>query len=265
MRNFLFTINKKNAFDIITNFGLNEYDTDYIFTNFWPIIVLKETTVSDFQNLLKKEKTKFENNRGEFILSIFKREELDYLIYELKDYLDNLKQGETKIYKKINDTYFHWFKLKLDTNSYTLLLSNKDKTGLEIFFNDLLACINNFISENEATVPVEIVEQNPVTEQPETLSSIITNSASEDLVNGLKIKCKNIKGKRLKLLLIALQELELLPKERIAKKFHTLCEKEFDWHIASYNAMNGYEFNPRTDIDEVEGMKDWIKKLLNTK
>ena len=110
-----------------------------------------------------------------------------------------------------------------------------------------------------------IVKQKTEQGQPETLSSIITHEKAETLVSGIKTQYKNIKGKRLKLLLIALQELELLPKERIAQKFHTLCNNEFDWEIASYNAMNGYNFNSHTDTDEVEGMKQYIKTLLSTK
>ena len=54
-----------------------------------------------------------------------------------------------------------------------------------------------------------------------------------------------IKGKRLKLLLLALQDLGLLPKERIAKKFHDCCKNEFDWDIARYSAMNDYKYNDK--------------------
>lgn len=104
--------------------------------------------------------------------------------------------------------------------------------------------------------------------EPNTLSSIITHKEAEALINGIKTRYKNIRGKRLKLLLFSLQELELLPKERIAKKFHDLCKSEFDWDIASYNAMNRYEINTSntsTDLNEVEGMKQNLKTLLNTK
>lgn len=117
----------------------------------------------------------------------------------------------------------------------------------------------------EPLPPQSIVKQKPEQGQPETLSSIITHKEAETIVSGIKTQYKNIKGKRLKLLLMALQDLELLPKERIAKKFHTLCNNEFDWGIASYNAMNGHNFNSLTDTDEVEGMKQYIKTLLSTK
>ena len=128
---------------------------------------------------------------------------------------------------------------------------------LSIKFNDnKRVCLDYF---NNVSKP------KPEKVQPETLSSIITHDEAETLVSGIKTQYKNIKGKRLKLLLIVLQELELLPKERIASKFHTLCKKEFDWDIASYNAMMMYNFNPETDTDIINGMKQYIKKSLNTK
>lgn len=99
---------------------------------------------------------------------------------------------------------------------------------------------------------------------PETLSDLITHEKSAEIVEDIKKKYKNIKGKRLKLLLLALQELELMPKERIASKFHACCKQEFDWNIASYNAMNGYNFNERTDVDEFQNMTSFLKELKNT-
>lgn len=99
----------------------------------------------------------------------------------------------------------------------------------------------------------------------EKLSDIITDPNSVNIVNGIKTKYKNIKGKRLKLLLMALQQLELIPKERIAFNFHKLCKKEFNWNIASYNAMNCYKFNENTDKDELSEIKTYLKELIKTK
>ena len=84
-------------------------------------------------------------------------------------------------------------------------------------------------------------------EIPKNLSELITQKKNIEIVESIKIQYKNIKGKRLKLLLLAFQELQLMPKERIAQKFHYCCKKEFNWNIASYNAMNGYNFNSNTD------------------
>lgn len=103
--------------------------------------------------------------------------------------------------------------------------------------------------------------QAPTPQSPDTLSSLITHSKSVEIVKGIKVQYKNIKGKRLKLLLLALQDLDLLPKERIAQKFYNCCEAEFDWNIASYNAMNGYVFNANTDSDDFDKMKQHIKLL----
>jgi hypothetical protein len=97
-----------------------------------------------------------------------------------------------------------------------------------------------------------------------TLADLITSKNSEKLVESIKIHYKNIKGKRLKLLLLALQDLELLPKERIAKRFHNYCKNEFFWNISSYNAMNGYNFNEHTDNEEFENMKRNIKDIIKT-
>jgi len=101
-------------------------------------------------------------------------------------------------------------------------------------------------------------------QQTETLSNLITHQNSVEIIKGIKIQYKNIKGKRLKLLLTALQELNLLPKERIAQKFYDCCKNEFDWNIASYNAMNGYEYNLSIDSSELTNMKQYIETLSKT-
>ena len=40
MRDYLFSTNNENAFDLQKKFNLNDFDTDYLHQNFWPIIVL---------------------------------------------------------------------------------------------------------------------------------------------------------------------------------------------------------------------------------
>lgn len=97
------------------------------------------------------------------------------------------------------------------------------------------------------------------------LADIITHQSSINIVEGIKIQYKNIQGKRLKILLIAMQEMNILPKERIGKKFHTCCKSEFSWNIASYTAMNDYIFNKVTDGDELSEMKSFISKIINAK
>lgn len=95
-----------------------------------------------------------------------------------------------------------------------------------------------------------------------SLIGIITHKNSVEIVNGIKIQYKNIQGKKLKVLLLVLQKLELLPKDRIARKFHTYCKNEFDWNIASYNAMNDYKFNDGIDTIEFNEMEQFIETLM---
>ena len=124
-------------------------------------------------------------------------------------------------------------------------------------------------------IKVNVIETQPLLnqgEQPppsetksESLHEIITHKKSVDIVNGIKIRYKNIKGKRLKLLLKALQDLELLPKDRIGKKFHNCCKDEFNWNIGSYNAMNCYHYNEEIDENEIRSMKEYLETLIKTK
>lgn len=101
--------------------------------------------------------------------------------------------------------------------------------------------------------------------ESETLSDLITHKNSVEIVEKIKIQYKNITGKYLKLLLMAFQDLDLLPKERIASKFHKACKNEFNWNIASYNAMNGYEFNPSIDKEELEQKKSYLESIIKSK
>lgn len=98
----------------------------------------------------------------------------------------------------------------------------------------------------------------PTTEQ---LSDLITHDKRVEIVARIETQYRTIQGKRLKLLLLALQDLKLIQRERIASKFHNCCKKEFDWDIASYNAMNGYNYNERTDSVELDEMKGFIQAL----
>lgn len=150
MRDYLFSVNKENAYSLQKKFSLDEDETEYLHRNFWPIITLTEIEVDEFQGLLNKEKSEFRKKRGRFVIELFKRDYLDFLIDELNSYLDNINRRRNKIYNVVSDTYFHWFKLEADIKTYTLLLSKKDELNLEIYFIDLLDVIKSFISENEA-------------------------------------------------------------------------------------------------------------------
>ncbi len=97
------------------------------------------------------------------------------------------------------------------------------------------------------------------------LSDLIDHDNRFDIVEGIKSKYKNIGGKRLKLLLMALQELDLIPKYNYNSKFHDCCRKEFNWDIKSYQAMNDYRYSEQSDHKELESIKEHIKTLMNTK
>ncbi len=110
----------------------------------------------------------------------------------------------------------------------------------------------------------EQVESKKDHETPKTLSRLITHAQSNKIVHSIKEKYKNIKGKRLKLLLLAFQELDLLPKERVAKQFYDCCKNEFSWETGSYPAMNDYKFNEQTDCHELTSMKQYLETLIKT-
>ncbi|WP_248905365.1 hypothetical protein [Flavobacterium sp. K5-23] len=276
MREKLFEIGK-NWLKISEEYSFSESESFFIKENFWPIIVVNSYDTEWVKNQLDYYKLEFIKENKIFDLDIFKRNNLDFLVFELNEYLDNIKKGKTKIWTERKGDYFHWFKLHLDTKSYTLLISDKNEIQLEIYFKTLLSEILKFI-EAEQVLPIRDIEtiteqetpiseqETPITEQetPITLSDVITHANSVEIVERVKVQYKNIKGKRLKLLLLAFQDLNLLPKERIANKFHKCCEKEFDWEIASYTAMNGHKFNEVTDSVEFTSMKQYLETLIKT-
>lgn len=118
---------------------------------------------------------------------------------------------------------------------------------------------------NILPLPPQPTETKAEQETPNKLSNLITHKNCDEIIEAIKIRYKNIKGKQLKLLLMSLQDLELLPKERIAQKFYDCCKEEFDWEIASYNAMNGYVYNELTDKNIIDKMKQYIETLIKTK
>ena len=133
-------------------------------------------------------------------------------------------------------------------------------------YNELLVIKIAILKAFKKTQPnIEPLPPQPIAKQNDKLSDLITHQKSVEIVEGIKIRYKNIKGKRLKLLLLALQELNLLPKERIAKKFYNCCKAEFGWDVASYTAMNDYQFNEYTDEFELDNMKKFLEEIIQTK
>lgn len=99
----------------------------------------------------------------------------------------------------------------------------------------------------------------------QSLSELFTHTKAAQITEDIKNQYKNIKGKRLKLLLMVLQDFKLLPNERIAKRFHQICENEFNWDIGSYQSMNDYRYNEHIDKRDYDDMKDFISGILNNK
>lgn len=98
------------------------------------------------------------------------------------------------------------------------------------------------------------------------LHELITSEHCKEIVEAVKIQYKNIKGKNLKLLLLAFQDLKLIPKERVALNFHKCCKNEFDWEIASYPAMNDYKYNPNVDKEVFDSMISFLNNtVINNK
>tara|TARA_R110000824_G_scaffold209263_4_gene395067 strand:- start:1269 stop:2090 length:822 start_codon:yes stop_codon:yes gene_type:complete len=160
--------------------------------------------------------------------------------------------------------------------SYTKLLSH----GIDLRISPLHHCFENIIERLEDITNPKRIERaiainklkskevntptaNSSTQDAETLSSLITHEQSDLIVSKLKVDFKNIKGKGLKILLMALQKVDLIPTNQNVSSFHRSCENEFNWEIASYVALNDSKFhNDKRDLRDLNNM---INKLENIK
>lgn len=147
-------------------------------------------------------------------------------------------------------------KLKLK-KGYVSKASNQD-TRFRKILKDWFKDEKKFLKE----ITPLLKDLPPIKTKDVNLSNLITHKDSERIVSEIKVQYENIKGKRLKLLLMSLQELNLLPKDRITQQFYNCCKSEFDWDIASYTAVNDYCFNERIDKEEFSSMIDFIKELI---
>lgn len=271
MRDYLFKVNKENAIALQKKYSFDDYDTDYIYRNFWPIIVLTDISIEEFQELLNQEKKAFIDKRNKFVIEIFKRDYLDYLIYELKEYLDNINRGKNKIYLTLKNTNFHWFKLKFDIKSYTLLLSKKDETDLEIYLIDLLNIIELFISENEALQSLKSTKQKP----KELLSNQITNRKKVEIANAIREKYSSYKGKDFKILYEALLKLDLfIPKGKRSLFFRCLQNEGYNiknpqmleekYFKTGYTNLKG-KYEMSEDEIQRDTIIEYLKTIIETK
>lgn len=129
-----------------------------------------------------------------------------------------------------------------------------------------IAKIDRFIKlctdENIQTDEKHTRSKNEKKSKISKLSELICSDKSELIVESIKVQYKHIGGKRLKLLLLALQGLGLIPKKRTESIFHRLCAKEFDWNINSLQSLNSEEGKNTKDKQEIAEMTNYIKNLI---
>jgi len=233
-------------FDNEPNYSFNGIEAD--------ILQLKENFSKDDLPEIFKHKQQYIEYRTKthrtFLSLAFFIDKLDRVTKSLFDYFKETEQNE-----------FEAFEIKaIPVNSIAEAIQGfkKGQTKFTLPTNIL------FNTSTSKALPPQPIKTKQPTEK-KTLSDLITHQKSVEIVEGIKIRYKNIKGKRLKLLLLALQELNLLPKERIAKKFYNCCKAEFGWDVASYTAMNDYQFNEYTDKIELDNMKKFLEEIIQTK
>jgi len=236
-------------FDNEPNYSFNGIETD--------IRQLKENFSKDDLPVIFSHKNKYleyrTKTKGEAFFGLgFFFDDLDQVLKELFNYFNETEQNE-----------FEAFETKaIPVNSIVEAIHGFKKGQTKFTLS------NNFLL-NTSTIQqqpnIEPLPPQPIAKQNDKLSDLITHQKSVEIVEGIKIRYKNIKGKRLKLLLLALQELDLLPTERIAQKFYNCCKAEFGWDVASYPAMNDYQFNEYTDKIELDNMKKFLEEIIQTK
>lgn len=227
----------------------------------------------DFEQYLKHLDLvqKNEPEKYEFIKEVvdsFKDIDLSKLIENVALSVEKYKTEYSKITSNAGKEVF----LKEQIELYTYANNKYKRFGdyanqmFDKYQPVFIEALEHWIKElnNLKALPPQPIKTKQPTEK-KTLSDLITHQKSVEIVKGIKIQYKNIKGKRLKLLLEALQALKLLPNERIAKAFYDCCKREFGWDVASYPAMNDYQFNEYTDKIELDNMKKFLEKIIQTK
>lgn len=205
----------------------------------------------------------------------FKREDLPEILNHKRKYLEFRKETNStyflgfffgdldEILKQLFDFFKESDKNEFESFEEKAIKANNIQEAGKLFQQGVKKIIlpNDFL--NPSTIQQEIkIDSLQTPLEKEKLRDLITHEKSIEIVEGIKTQYKNIKGKRLKLLLMALQDLNLLPKERIAQKFYDCCKEEFGWNIASYTAMNDYKFNDMADKNELDNMKKYLETLI---
>lgn len=148
MYNYLFEVNKQNAYTLAEKHNLSDYDRDYIHRCFWPIIKVNNYDLESIKEKLNDLKKEFIKENTIFDIEIFNRESIDYLTYSLKQFIDVLERGKAEMFDKYGNENFYIFKMKNDTErDTTLIISEKTVTQLEIYFKSVLNIIQADITE----------------------------------------------------------------------------------------------------------------------
>ena len=161
--------------------------------------------------------------------------------------------------------FFSWVALRYPEENLPFIIEvAKNPYNYKLFheYKDRLFSIPGWSAEKEREFLQQHFEE-PAELTTDSLSAIICHEKGPEIVENIKVRFKNIQGKRLKLLLIALQNLGLLPKNRIAAKFHKLCKAEFNWNVGSYNGMNKYDHNEFYDKHEINEMAEYLKTIID--
>lgn len=187
MHDYLFETNKQNAYVLAEKHNLSEYDRDYIRHNFWPIIKVNNYNVETIKEKIKALKNEFIKENTIFDLEIFKRENTDYLIYELNQYIDVLKRGKVETWEEYGNEIFHIFKMESDTKDSTLIISNKNITQLEIYFKSILNIIQEFINPETINLQNSTKTQHGIIEDFETSQGLSQREVRRSIRTHIKI------------------------------------------------------------------------------
>jgi hypothetical protein len=215
---------------------------------------------SNYFQLLSSCIILFQNEIDQNVYSMFEKERIEYLKEIHESYNDRIQS--------INEIISILTAAKLENKRITVL-RDRDKIHpiqvrfLTKFLDEFKRKYEKYLHDEVILAPQEKIElaNKKMFDQNVILCELISHKNTVEIVKEIKIKYKNIKGKRLKLLLVAFQDLDLIQKDRFGKKFHECCKKEFDWNIGSYSAMNDYKINERIDNDELNKMKAFLCSL----
>lgn len=228
MRNYLFEINTQNAYTLAEKYNLSEYDREYIFHNFWPIIKVNNYDTKNIKEKLSTLKNEFIKDNTIFDLEIFNRENTDLLVYELNQYIDVLKRGKVEIWEKYGNDFFYIFKMESDIKENTLFISDKNITQIEIYFKNILGIITN---QNKS-------------ESLQKTDSKITDSQYKSYVKSIKDYILNENKNSVESFKFEqIDPLKYLSKDKQLKKLNELINKFYEllnvgYPFVAYNFLN---------------------------